>query len=123
MPGNGDSDQQNEYDYIDYDPNRGNNYYRLKQIDFDGEYEYSEVISINLPKENEIMIYPNPVNDKINFIGIEAGEIIIIDNAGRNVLQTNFIDSELNIPALPKGLYFIQIYSDNQVITKKFFKE
>lgn len=51
VTGNGNSSQLNAYLFIDQNPANGNNYYRLKQVDFNGQYEFSNTIVINYSKE------------------------------------------------------------------------
>ncbi|HFA49288.1 MAG TPA: hypothetical protein ENJ95_09750 [Bacteroidetes bacterium] len=58
--------EKQEYNFIHQNPNSGINYYRLKQIDFDGGFEYSKIISVEIKKDNDINIYPNPMNGEIN---------------------------------------------------------
>ncbi|MEM0991515.1 MAG: T9SS type A sorting domain-containing protein [Bacteroidota bacterium] len=62
VEGNGNSLIPQHYQFIDETPVVGINYYRLKQIDFSGLFEYSQVIQIesNHPSKNVIKIYPNP---------------------------------------------------------------
>ena len=65
VAGNGNSNSPKDYSFID-NPLEGNEYfYRLKQIDNDGQYEYSNVISIDLNIPNQYALhqnYPNPFN-------------------------------------------------------------
>jgi hypothetical protein len=55
-------DNRKTYDYTDRQPLTGNNFYRLKQVDIDGQFEYSKVVQVK-QKENTGLatIYPNPV--------------------------------------------------------------
>ncbi|MEZ4980275.1 MAG: hypothetical protein R2769_01550 [Saprospiraceae bacterium] len=46
MAGAGNSQVQKNYQFIDENPEKGLNYYRLKQMDFDGSFEYSDVVSV-----------------------------------------------------------------------------
>lgn len=67
VEGKGNSNQLQQYAHIDEQPLEGINYYRLKQVDFDGKFEYSSVVYVrfndldnNTTTENEITVYPNP---------------------------------------------------------------
>jgi hypothetical protein len=95
-------------------------YYRLKIVDRDGNYSYSNVITISLADvAGRVTISPNPAADKINVtIGaFEAGKAQwqILDNAGRTVLQNeaplkkgrNNIVISLN--KLSAGIYYLSI--------------
>jgi hypothetical protein len=123
IDGNGTATKVNDYQYQDTNPFSGLNYYRLKQIDFDGAFEYSKVIAINFSKERELQFYPNPVSDKFQIVGIEEGEIVIMDYMGKTILQTNFKGSEIDISELANGIYFVKVSSKNQIWTKRLIKE
>lgn len=61
--GNGNSETILDYTFYDPNPLHGRSFYRLKQIDFNGEYEYSEIISVLVANKREgyFSLYPNPV--------------------------------------------------------------
>lgn len=68
IQGNGNSINSKYYDYLDYDYSKNNiNYYRFKQVDFNGDYNYSNVISILSPKTK--------VKTIIKTINIEGKEV------------------------------------------------
>ncbi len=52
------------YQFKDNAPLTGNNYYRIKTVDLDGEVDYSPIVMVNVKNENSIItsIYPNPGN-------------------------------------------------------------
>jgi hypothetical protein len=50
--GAGNSTKKLHYDFTDYSPLRGTNYYRLKQTDYDGKSEYSKIITITIQDDN-----------------------------------------------------------------------
>jgi hypothetical protein len=87
------------YDEIDEDPIMGVSYYRLKQTDFDGEFSYSPIVSVELLAENELTVYPNPVDQgtsvNVNYLVINYPEgfngesdLIIYSVEGKVVYQT-----------------------------------
>ena len=61
VPGNGTTAEKSEYTFTDDTPLAGVNYYRLKQMDFDGKHEYSPIVVADL-KTNGLLfdIFPNP---------------------------------------------------------------
>jgi hypothetical protein len=74
----GNSSVSLNYTLNDEHPVLGNNYYRLKMIDKDGQFKYSEIINIkvnNVPIATDgiVKIYPNPTNGKLNIV-YHAGE-------------------------------------------------
>ena len=69
LPAAGNSVSPIEYEFMDYAPSRGNNYYRLKQVDFDQAYEYFNTVVVNGASGAEmtqVNLYPNPVQDELN---------------------------------------------------------
>jgi hypothetical protein len=122
IQGNGNSNILNNYSWSDDNPSNQNNYYRLKQTDFNGKYKYHNTISITNCNENiEVSIYPNPFNDILMVILPENSEqsfkIKIQDYLGRTLIEKPLsgisaikkIDTSL---LKSKGIYFITI-SDN----------
>ncbi len=82
-------------------------YYRLKMVDINGTYRYSNIVRVNLPGlQNDITISPNPVGSEVNasITSAEAGsaEWTIIDNGGRVMVQ--------NTTLLKKGTNTLAIY-------------
>jgi hypothetical protein len=62
--GNGNKNTHSFYSFEDYNPLNGMNYYRLKQVDFDGIYEYSDVVSVDYDSTvRSLTISPNPVTN------------------------------------------------------------
>ena len=83
--GYGTSTETHTYSFIDDNPEQGKSYYRLKQIDFDGSFEYSNTLEVdfNIPIKFSLeQNYPNPFNPrtKINY-NIPS----VISNGGRNL--------------------------------------
>lgn len=122
------------YDFIDKN-SAINTYYRLRQVDFDNQFEYSEIVTVNRKQvgNNNIRIYPNPVqNDlSINYEPAtnETVQIKIIDMTGR-VLVTQHRDltqgdNQLIIDCanLPQGNYFIQLQSNSTSIIRMIVKQ
>lgn len=132
--GHGTTTQNRSYEFLDRNPMHGINYYRLRQLDFDGNFSYSEIRTLNFKKEDTKVgaIFPNP-----SMVGIEEIKIPIFnsetsnlqvrisDTQGRNVFQSIQLldpgDQQLTIPISnwPAGVYFIFIKMNNETITQK----
>jgi hypothetical protein len=63
--GRGTSTVPFEYRYFDANPGGGETYYRLKQVDFDGTFEYSKIIVLNTEGFIKLFIYPNPARERV----------------------------------------------------------
>jgi len=115
------------YSLTDNVPLTGVNYYRLKQIDIDGSFKYSKVASVNFERSKQVIIFPNPVSDRL-FISMPErsnfSSVRIMDAMGKLVLQKDISSSavELDVRSLPKGWYVIQLSGDDKV-EKVFVKE
>ncbi|MBN8703175.1 MAG: T9SS type A sorting domain-containing protein [Bacteroidetes bacterium] len=115
------------YSIVDSFPFQGVSYYRLKQIDFDGEYSYSNLVAVMLKNES-INIFPNPANDQIMILVNDeyfsnGYEISIVDAMGKK----HFVGSstqekyELDIGELflPCGVYSIKLQSAKSSTSQK----
>jgi dienelactone hydrolase len=113
----------NQYELIHKNPNIGENYYRLKQIDYDGNYAYSKVINIKWIDHKEVILTPNPTAGIIKIEGIQEGKITILNTSGRIVKEQLISSDEIDISDFSAGIYFIQIISDNQSFSKRILKQ
>ncbi len=114
------------YDFSHINPVNGLNYYRLKQVDFDGQHHYSDVISIwmDLLSEN-IRLYPNPTRGKLNVAIPWQGNfrVRIYDSIGNEVYTTQMTGrspQSIETDGMPKGLYYLVSSMGDRAISKKF---
>ncbi len=110
VKGNGTSQKINAYSYRDFTPANGLNYYRLKQLDFNGAYAYSDIKFVNFDlKETTFTVFPNPVTEVVNF-SETVNTVEIYNLQGKLVLRQNNPASSVKIPShLPNGLYLIKV--------------
>lgn len=103
--------------------------YRLKLIDENLVFKYSKIVFVKLPaKEDLIVLYPNPVTDRITAsfrtINTLQWRVLIIDLSGRILQQGNWQpgQSTYTVPVqqLPAGLYILQIISTEKVNRSSF---
>jgi hypothetical protein len=100
-----------DYSYFDSTSLEGINYYRLKQVDHNGQYIYSAVIAVNenILERSTIKIYPNPTNDKLHInISNSIASISIYNMFGElvyNIFGHTF--NEIDYSPSTNGVYFI----------------
>ena len=116
VQGAGNTNTKTNYYSVDENPFFGVNYYRLKQIDFDGKYIYSGVISVNNTFKGQVSLFPNPTNTYTSVSG-EFKQIEVYDIVG------NKVNVEINgnkILGLSAGVFLVVI--DKQEPIKLFVK-
>jgi len=97
------------------------------EVDYKGQtyshdFEFSNNVSVDVANKNELTIYPNPTTGKVEIIGIQSGKVKIFDISSRLVLE-DITGSNIDISAFSKGVYYISIEFENQVVVKKIIKE
>lgn len=126
VEGNGNSQQQIDYSFVDQYPESETNYYRLKQYDYDGSFVHTLVISVRLPHLPQFQVYPNPVtNDyfRVMYAGenLESAKLLILTTSGQLVKQvflSNF-KQQIEVDGLDQGTYFVQIINGKEGFMQK----
>jgi hypothetical protein len=125
VSGNGNSQHQIEYSYLDENisPMENTVFYRLKQLDFDGAFEYSDIRVVRfdaLENDMQLEAYPNPFSDEVTLlVGLSQGEnysLEITDLKGRLMHQSKHTFKRgvhsLNLSKWDKGVYFAEVISE-----------
>jgi len=103
-------------------------FYRLKQVDFDGKFTYSNIITINCEQTklaSDFQIYPNPVEEtlKLHFFSNTHTFEVQIYNVLGNFIKAQSIENTritaINVSDLQSGIYFIKTGNT----TKRFIKK
>lgn len=130
VKGAGTTTEPQSYSLWHDNPLPGLNYYRLRQVDFDGEFEYHGPIAIEYKgKGTGIRVYPNLASAHLSVEmaepASEGGELLIYDINGRPVQRLatapGFIRQELDVAGLPPGPYFLQWRSENGELSRDRF--
>ncbi|QQS36005.1 MAG: S8 family peptidase [Ignavibacteriales bacterium] len=130
VEGKGTTTEQNFYSFSDKNVLTGKYQYRLKQIDYDGSYEYSKVVDVDLSRPNTYSLeqnYPNPFNPttKIKFTVGDAFyaslllvKLTVFDVLGNEIVtlvneekSAGVYEIEFDASNLPSGIYFYKLQS------------
>jgi Secretion system C-terminal sorting domain/Receptor L domain len=135
VKGNGTTSETKKYQYIDEKPTANLTYYRLKQIDIDGGFEYSKIVSVlrKSDKFNAISVSPNPANGVLNIVVETQNDndlaINLLDIFGKTIkqqtttTQQGLNNKSLDLQDLPNGIYFLQLQQGTERIVRKVVKE
>ncbi|KXX71623.1 hypothetical protein AVL50_04950 [Flammeovirga sp. SJP92] len=133
VEGAGNSNITLSYSYTDANLYAGRMYYRLKQVDFDGRFEYFGPISVLVDSDGssrDILLSPNPTNGQntsLSLLDIDTDvvSIYVYDNKGRVVDNfdyetiSNYDLIELNTAELGSGIYIVKVVAGKDVFVKK----
>ena len=135
-PGKGTTSKIQNYSFIDRTPNKGLNYYQLKQIDFDGQFSLSNIISINYQDDDKLVgqFFPNPSLEGIvylNFQAIsdEAMIVTVFDISGKFVMQRTMSVSAgdnlmtFDFSKLERGSYLVKLGDSATAVYRKLILE
>jgi hypothetical protein len=120
-----------KYGYNHANSFEGVTYYRIKQIDLDGKFLYSNVVKVQgMAPDNNLVVYPNPANNiltaRIFSKASGSGQLIVMDVQSRELIhKTILIEKGINLQtitlqSLPAGVYFLllEIPDQNRLFQK-----
>jgi photosystem II stability/assembly factor-like uncharacterized protein len=133
VPGHGTTTEKQFYQFEDQPEKNGNYYYRLKQIDYNGTFEYSNEVAIEFTPKFDFILeqnYPNPFNPTTtiryslpekqlvtlriyNSLGEMVSELV------NEVKEAGIYEIEFNASGFPSGIYFYRIISGKFIETRK----
>lgn len=128
--GKGTSTETHTYDHVDRSPMVGHNYYRLKQIDFGGTFEFSPVQAVKVEHEDEIHVYPTILDGELTISlpveGTEDAMISIYSVQGGLVFEHLLEGSnhhKVTLPQMAAGQYLVQVVNGNLFKRTIVFKQ
>ena len=134
VEGNGTIVEVSNYNFVDETPATVS-YYRLRQVDFDGNFEHSNVVMVKRDNimNNDVTLYPVPVKDRLTVQYATATDedviITVIDVTGRKLITktVNAVEGEnqfhIDFTELPAGSYFVRLQSDLSITVKIVIKK
>jgi len=122
-----------EYSFVHSELESGRHYYRLKQVDINGRFTYSEIAAVNIFNNNlqEFVVYPNPASDHLmiqsNQTIANKTQLQILNQQGQlmKAVETSNESEliEIDLAKLPNGIYYIQFFDRSGTTSKKFVKQ
>jgi hypothetical protein len=132
IAGKGNSFVPQDYHFSDKAPLPGMNYYRLRQVDFDGEFTHSDVQSVRFEaNRNQATIQPTLASNEVRILfpaeATDPAAVELLDFSSR-ILQVWQIeeangDFNINVSELKAGVYFLKIESGKTIETHRFVKQ
>lgn len=124
VKGNGTTSTVSKYEYVDYGTTKA--YYRLKQVDFDGQFDYSNVIKVGEDNELQVGVSPNPFIDVMNVNSnelIESIEVMDITGKVYFTAKPNTLNYKLTLDNIHTGVYFVRITTGGKTTNKWVMKQ
>ncbi len=124
--GSGTSTFSSSYEYIDNSPINGINYYRLKQVDFDGQYTKSHSVMIENKNTVTIHLYPTIVTHSVQ-VDLLADEAVatFFNTNGVMVFQQQIANGAnlIDLSSIVSGAYYVAIQTPYETVTEKLIKQ
>lgn len=124
IKGKGTTNQTSSYTFTDLSPLAAQlsplAYYRLKQVDYDGAFVYSNSITLSGKASSPVVAGPNPFTDQITFSTVSD---IVLYDANGSVVAREQGSTGIHTTHLPSGLYTIKISTGDQVAFQKLIKQ
>ncbi len=127
VEGMGGTNEATRYTFFHDKVSSGLYFYRLKQVDRNGEFSYSKIITVDVSKDEEFLLWPNPVRDHL-FIRSAEGQsrteyaIKILDALGKVVLEQSDSPAHLNLQGLKPASYVLLISSKSKIVSQRIVK-
>ena len=120
IEGTGNSADIQTYQWIDQTPHASENYYRLRQVDLNGTFSYSDIIQVHVDQEKPYVLFPSPTRGQL-FLEAAAGTHLIIqisDVRGKfikkylHTFTPNHTHLNIDLASYSDGVYFVQIINE-----------
>ncbi|TXF89185.1 choice-of-anchor B family protein [Neolewinella aurantiaca] len=117
----GESSVSQTYSFVDADAAVGANFYRLEQVDRDGSSTLSEVRLVSFAGSEELVVYPNPVQDQLWILGADAGAVEVYESSGRLVRRFPAAEGQetINLADLAPGVYLVSVNGKSTRVVKR----
>lgn len=124
--GNGTTVEAHRYSFTDAAPLAGMNYYRLKQVDTNGQFEYSSVVAVAREAKGALGVFPNPASTTVDYRLTDATpikQVQLVDLYGKVVKTATAITGTLSLDDVAQGVYMLVVENETgryqQVVVKQ----
>ncbi len=124
IDGSGDSRSEIKYTFTDERPLPGINYYRIKQTDFDGRYDFSEVRAVRHSRGN-LVVTPRTTEGRLQVVTDAVDYSLEVFNTSGHAVKTFMSlsqDQSISIEDLTAGIYYIRTISGGHTETIRIVK-
>ncbi|MEO6454541.1 MAG: T9SS type A sorting domain-containing protein, partial [Ginsengibacter sp.] len=115
----------NNYSFIDKNNIEGLHYYRLKIVDKNGSYTYSNILQLDQPDNLQFSVFPNPAKKSVTIAGLSHNGILSLMNAEGKVLQKIKVTSQaivIDISDYAGGTYLLKYQTGEKVTYQRLIK-
>ncbi len=122
----GNSTQATTYAVLDKTTPAASLYYRLRQVDQDGSFRFSPVVTVaGIGQLAKVLLYPNPTTSSLHFLTEAALPYRVLNQLGQPVLHGTTETGEATVPTetLKTGLYFLELQTGTGSVVQKFEKQ
>jgi len=121
------------YTSLDLNPMNGNNYYRLKQMDFNGSFEYSDIVFVKSENNGVIRVYPVPFNNRLTIdytsSSSESTNVMLSNTLGKTIVLKEIMAIqgrnliEIDLDNQPSGTYILTLQTESEKLMRKIVKQ
>jgi hypothetical protein len=127
VDGSGNTEEPKTYMFLDNNYQANINYYRLKQVDFNGTFSFSNIVEVRFEGKEDFLafhVFPSPVRDYLNVQALgkmnNSYQVKIFDQTGRQVYE-DFIDKDhhmrrLDVRNWVEGIYNYEIIGGLEIV-------
>ncbi|MFN0081515.1 MAG: reprolysin-like metallopeptidase [Ferruginibacter sp.] len=127
LPAAGNSSIVKAYSFTDNNPLSGINYYRLRMVDSDGTFKYSDIVTAKFNPVFDLQLRPNPAQNTVHISGkLLAGKTLIqlFNSFGQVMFSKSYSNAttandDINLQSFPSGTYQVKITSGENTLNKK----
>ena len=116
------------YNFEDASALAGTSYYRIKQVDRDGKFAYSDVEKVSIDGSLSLSVYPNPTANVLNvsYASATNASLKVFNLQGQSVISqavpSGSALTNVSVASLASGIYYVVLNNDGKESVVKFIK-